>query len=264
MQSKWFVIRVSDKTKRRLQKITQKCPNCTCPNDAIGHALDVLHDKEPHATPKVERRGRKKGVTNGNSKRLSEGGEGSAVSTSATLAAKAARYLGDFAAALPVPKAIGLVDDKPGLYAIFINDPKSLPQPFSSMLIRHGARLLYVGRARDSLSVRLVDQELRHKRAATFFRGVGAILGFRPQPGSLRDKANQRNYRFSKSHTGQIIDWMEKHLLVRWLPMEVTDLLTVEPTVIHELRPLLNTTHNPDRCDELAELRELCRRIACQ
>src|SRR5205814_7359543 len=112
-----------------------------------------------------------------------------------TLATNTVKYLSGFAAALPVANVIGLVDNKPGLYAIFIDDAKSLPEPFCSMLIRRGTRLLYMGRARKSLSVRLIDQELRHKRAATFFRGIGAILGLRPQRGSLRGKANQNNYR---------------------------------------------------------------------
>ncbi|HEY8749954.1 MAG TPA: hypothetical protein VIM11_18365 [Tepidisphaeraceae bacterium] len=180
------------------------------------------------------------------------------------LAKQTAQFLSDFAVAVPVSKAIGLVDNGPGLYAIFVDNPKSLPEPFTSMLIRRGTNLLYVGRARDSLSVRLIDQELRHKRPATFFRGIGAILGFRPEPGSLRGKANQNNYRFAKTDTAQIIDWMGVHLLVRWLAMEVPDLVNIEPMVIHDLRPLLNTKHNPDCCRELADLRELCRRIACQ
>jgi hypothetical protein len=180
------------------------------------------------------------------------------------LATKAAEALSDFTAALPVPTAIRLVDDQPGLYAIFVDDPKSLSEPFASKLIRRGSHLLYVGRAKDSLSARLIDQELRHKRAATFFRSIGAILGFRPQMGSLRDKTNQRNYRFSKSDTSQIVTWVDKHLLVSWLPMDIADLAQIEPEVIHDLRPLLNTTHNPDCCAELARLRDLCRRIACQ
>jgi hypothetical protein len=175
-----------------------------------------------------------------------------------------ARYLSDSAVALPVPKAMEQVDDAPGLYSIFIDHPKSLPEPFASMLIHRDTHLLYVGRARDSLSARLIDQELRHKRAATFFRGIGAVLGFRPPCRSLRGKANRRNYRFSKSDTAQVVRWIDKHLLVRWLRMPVADLVEVEPTVIHNLRPLLNTTHNPDRCGALADLRELCRRVACR
>jgi hypothetical protein len=50
---------------------------------------------------------------------------------------------------------------------------------------------------------------------------------------------------------------------VRWRRMPVADVVEVEPKVIRELRPLLNTTHNPECCAELADLRELCRRIAC-
>ena len=176
------------------------------------------------------------------------------------LAITAINYLNDFASALPVPRAIASVDDKPGLYSIFVNDPKSLPKPFSLMLIERRTHLLYVGRAKDSLSVRLINQELRHKRAATFFRAIGALLGFRPESGSLRGKANQNNYRFSNRDTAAIKAWMENHLLVRWFAIDIA----VEPTVIQQLRPLLNTTHNPDCCVELAELRDLCRRIACQ
>jgi hypothetical protein len=80
----------------------------------------------------------------------------------------------------------------------------------------------------------------------------------------LRGRANQKNYRFSTSDTVQIVAWIEKHLLVRWLAMEIADLLCAEPVVIHELRPLLNTTHNPECSSELAELRKLCRCVACQ
>src|SRR5689334_19554692 len=111
--------------------------------------------------------------------------------TSSPLATEAAHFLSNFAAAIPVPRAEKVVDDRPGLYAIFVDHPSSLPEPFASQLTTRNSRLLYVGRARDSLLVRLISQELRHKRAATFFRGMGAILGFRPQAGSLRGKANQ-------------------------------------------------------------------------
>ena len=170
------------------------------------------------------------------------------------LTTKTSQFLRDFSAAISVPNALRLVDDEPGLYAIFVDDPKSLPDPFASILsarcsspLRGPCARLAIGQAyRPGTAPQI---------AATFFRGIGAILGFRPQFGSLRGKANQKNYRFSKADTCQIVSWMEKHLRVRWLRMDDTDLVQVEPAVIGELRPMLNTKHNPDRCNELAELR---------
>jgi len=179
-------------------------------------------------------------------------------------AANATEALDDFAAALRVPKAIHLVDRKPGLYSIFIDDPKLITECFSSRLIQRKTNLLYVGSAKDSLYRRLIEQELRHKRPATFFRSIGAVLGFRPAPGSLAGKSNKANFRFSKSDTEQIIRWIDAHLLVRWLPIAFDELVSVEPMVIRELRPLFNARENPDTCKELADLRKLCRKIACR
>lgn len=165
--------------------------------------------------------------------------------------------------ALRVQSAILKVDRKPGLYSIFVDDATSLPDPFRSLLISSGNRLLYIGRVRDSLYQRLIEEELRHRRAATFFRGIGAVLGFLPLSGSLRENKNKKNYRFSSEDSAKIIAWNERHLRVRWLGLDVEQLLGVEPVVIRTLRPLMNTVHNPNRRPELADLRAECRRVAC-
>ena len=146
--------------------------------------------------------------------------------------------------ALRVQSAILKVDRKPGFYSIFVDDATSLPDPFRSLLISSGNRLLYIGRARDSLYQRLIEEELMHKKAATFFRGIGAVVGYLPVPGSLRLHKKKNNYKFSSADTAKVISWNERHLRVRWLAMDVEQILRVEPIAIRVLCPLFNTKHN--------------------
>jgi hypothetical protein len=177
-------------------------------------------------------------------------------------ASNTAALLSDPARAVSIPVAAGSIKPEPGLYSIFVDDPAVLPDPFRSRLTAAKTRLLYVGLASDSLRERLIEQDLRHKRPATFFRGLGAALGYRPKPGSLRDKANKSNYKFERPDTTRIIAWMEQHLTVSWLALKRADAVALEPSVIASLCPVFNTTHNRTCCPELAELRAECRRIA--
>jgi len=151
---------------------------------------------------------------------------------------------------------------EPGLYAIFIDDANSLPEPFITYLKKRRTNLIYMGKTTDSLFSRLFEQDLRHKSPSTFFRAVGPILGYRPQKGSLVGKANQRNYKFSAADTQAIIDWINKHLSIRYVTMSADEATSLEMSAITTLRPLLNTQHNPDALPELASLRNECREIA--
>jgi hypothetical protein len=81
-----------------------------------------------------------------------------------------------------------LVPDEPGLYCIRINDPQLLQDPFSSILKERKHTIIYIGIASQSLKKRFLGQELRAKGHGTFFRSIGAVLGFTPEPGSLIDK----------------------------------------------------------------------------
>jgi hypothetical protein len=165
----------------------------------------------------------------------------------------------------PLITAIGAeksVPDIPGLYSIFVDDPDNLPPPFKEYLKRKKTRMIYLGKATKSLQVRLVEQDLRHMRASTFFRGIGAVLGFRPPKGSLIGKKNQNNYRFSNEDTEGIIKWINNHLSIRWTELTVGSIEENESTAINTLRPLLNTAHNPEALPELAALRDQCRTIA--
>ncbi len=168
---------------------------------------------------------------------------------------------GDAQKSTAIPRAAKVVPGEPGLYAIFIDQAASLPEPFRSVLSTRKTRLIYVGKA-DNLSSRLIGQDLRHEQPSTFFRGIGAVLGYRPPVGSLRGKSNQNNYRFSATDTQGVIEWIDAHLSVNAVALSQGEPGRYEPEVIRQLTPLLNTAHNPEALRELAELRAECRRIA--
>lgn len=149
----------------------------------------------------------------------------------------------------------------PGLYAIFVDVASSLPFPFNSYLRAKQARLIYVGKA-DNLLKRLVAQDLRHIGPSTFFRGIGAVLGFTPPRGSLIGKRNKNNYRFGHQDTKEIIEWIDAHLFVKWQTLAECDIRVWESRAIGTYRPLFNTQGNPDALQELAALRKKCRDVA--
>ncbi|MDY0104556.1 MAG: HTH domain-containing protein [Lentimicrobium sp.] len=162
-------------------------------------------------------------------------------------------------------KSAGTIDqkvlDEPGLYCIRIADPSALPPPFNSLLTARGHNILYIGIATRSLRKRMLGQELRAEGHGTFFRGMGAVIGFRPPKGSLKNKKNKNNYTFSPADKKKIIQWMDANLLVNWVKFE-GDFGNIETQLITQSRPLLNTDKNPIKPRELAELRRECRNIA--
>jgi len=159
-------------------------------------------------------------------------------------------------------EAVVQAPDAPGLYAIFVDDTTAPPAPFDDLLASRSSALIYLGKAGDSLRKRLGEEELRHKRAATFFRSLGAVLGYQPPPGSLSGTKNQRNYRFSADDTAVVIAWIDAHLRVRWLALPKAETEAYEPQLIVQLRPLLNLAGNPSALPELRAVREACRQIA--
>lgn len=164
----------------------------------------------------------------------------------------------------PVAMAHNVVPAKPGFYSIFVDNAENVPKPFNQILCEKKTQLLYIGVASVSLYERLIEQDLRHKSPSTFFRGIGAILGFRPPVGSLVGKGNQNNYKFSLSDTTAIDDWNRNHLSVRFIVADTAAFPHAEKWAIVRNCPILNTVHNPGRVKELAELRNLCRSIGCR
>ena len=146
----------------------------------------------------------------------------------------------------------------PGLYCIKLKKGASLPAKYGKV---RDDGIIYIGKG-DSLRERLWEEELNHRRPATFFRGIGAVLDYWPPKGSLIGKSNQNNYKFSPEDTDAIKEWMRKSLLVNWVTLEPTKIRETEKILIFKYQPLMNTTHNPNPSTELAAARKRCREYA--
>src|SRR5690606_26196846 len=133
----------------------------------------------------------------------------------------------------PAGQIDALVPDLPGLYSIRIKNMNALPKVFRDELSNRKHDILYIGIATKSLSRRMLGQELRAKGHGTFFRSLGALLGYLPPKGSLNKHANKRNYRFSDKDEQQIINWINKHLLINWIVCD-SDLSTIETDIIYK------------------------------
>ena len=156
----------------------------------------------------------------------------------------------------------GLAPKEPGIYSLRIKDPSSLPIVFSNELVFRQHNLIYIGVASTSLHKRLA-QELQAKGHGTFFRSLGAVLGFIPEKGSLFDKKNKRNYTFKRSDEIQIINWINSNVLVNWIKTN-EGIEDFETELIIEQKPLLNIAKNPVALSELRSLRAKCIEVANQ
>ena len=154
-----------------------------------------------------------------------------------------------------------LVPNEPGLYCIRIENIDKLPEPFNSNLKVRNHNIIYIGIASQSLQKRFLNQELRANGHGTFFRSLGSILGFRPEKGSLRAKANKKNYTFKANDEQLIIKWINENLLVNWVTFN-GDFEGVETGIIQRHLPLINISKNPKALKELSDLRAECVRIA--
>lgn len=154
-----------------------------------------------------------------------------------------------------------LVPDDSGLYCIRIKDIDMLPKPFDSILKDRKHNIIYIGIASQSLSRRFLNQELRAKGHGTFFRSIGAVLGYRPIKGSLLNKANKRNYTFSPTNEKKIIEWINSNLTINWIVFN-GDFESIETGIIQRYLPLLNLAKNPLALQQLTDLRAECVRIA--
>ncbi|MEG1464856.1 MAG: hypothetical protein RSC11_08180, partial [Mucinivorans sp.] len=120
----------------------------------------------------------------------------------------------------------------------------------------------YIGVAESSsLDKRLWKQELNAIGHGTFFRSVGAMLGYRPERGSLIGKSNKHNYKFSKEKEELIKQWMQNNLIVNCVN-DNDSLEEREKLLIKQYHPLLNIKNNPDALECLEQDRNECRDIA--
>jgi hypothetical protein len=153
-----------------------------------------------------------------------------------------------------------ITPNSPGLYCVRIKEISKLPKHFAEHLADRKHNIVYIGIASQSLKDRL-NHELRAKGHGTFFRSIGAVLGFRPPKGSLVTKANKRNYKFSETDEEKIIAWINGNLIVNWIGHSC-DLESIESELIAEYRPLINIDKNPLKLQILSDLRAECVRIA--
>lgn len=154
-----------------------------------------------------------------------------------------------------------LVPHNSGLYCICISDINKLPKPFNTFLAHRQHNIIYIGIATGSLKRRFLHQELRANGHGTFFRSIGAVLGHLPPKGSLINKANKRNYKFSPTDEQKIIKWINDNLYVNWVDFS-GDFETLETELINKHRPLINIAKNPSSLKELSDLRKFCVQIA--
>ncbi len=159
-----------------------------------------------------------------------------------------------FERAIPVLEVAARLPHRPGKYAFFIRDLSQLPAAFQSEAkTRPDRHLLYIGKADVSLFVRVWEQECLHRHPGTFFRSVGAMLGYRSPIGG-------RNYEFSASDKGAVVDWLCGNLSVAWTSQQIAGShLKSEKVLIERHTPLLNIAGNPRKFGELQRLRGLCR-----
>lgn len=162
-------------------------------------------------------------------------------------------------------KLVGEIDDfvpaNNGLYCIRLKEESVLPDEYQRELDKRTSRLIYIGKAEKStLQERMLRQELRGRGHGTFFRSVGAMLGYSPPRGSLRGKKNQQNFKFSKTDQEEIVNWMNQNLEVSWVMFDGPFLF--EKYMIEDFSPLLNIEYNRNSLDILRADRERCRQFA--
>lgn len=148
------------------------------------------------------------------------------------------------------------IPDEAGIYAFRLIDENSLPAPFNQIISSKENNFFYIGQASKSILERMYHQELNGKKHGTFFRSLGAVLGFLPPKGSLINR-DTRNYKFSKEDSEKIIKWISENLEIAYfLCNENID--NIESELIANYKPLLNIKGNPDALPELSKLRNNC------
>ncbi|TRW23543.1 hypothetical protein FMM05_12845 [Flavobacterium zepuense] len=154
---------------------------------------------------------------------------------------------------------INAIPALPGIYCLKIKEPSLLPEIFCSHLIDRGHDIIYIGLAKNLK--RRLNQELFAKGHGTFFRSLGAVLGYRPEQGSLLNKINKKNFKFSAKDEQEIIKWIVENIELDWILIE-GDLNFFEGNYIRKYKPLLNIDKNPLKLLELSTLRAECVEIA--
>lgn len=144
------------------------------------------------------------------------------------------------------------IPNESGIYCIKLREGSTLPSKFGKI---REHRIIYIGKASISLRKRLWEEELNHKKAATFFRSIGAMLNYLSE-GSFGGKPT--NYKFSDKDTDAIRKWMKQSLRVNFIKVKETEIISIEDALIKKYTPLVNISKNPKASEELKKARQRC------
>ncbi|MBU2928336.1 GIY-YIG nuclease family protein [Winogradskyella psychrotolerans] len=150
--------------------------------------------------------------------------------------------------------------DETGIYCFRLKANSKLPEKYQRILDNKQNRIIYIGKAEGQSLASRLSQEFYHTSPGTFFRSIGAVLNFQPIAGHLIGKSNQKNYKFSKPNTELIISWLVNNVEI--CVFNCSNDFTIEKELIKKYKPILNHTHNPEKCQELVNDRRKCRMIA--
>ena len=122
-------------------------------------------------------------------------------------------------------RKVALIDDlvqhQTGFYCIKLAGGSQLPKRYQDHLNNRPHSIIYIGKAEgQTLKKRFLGQELRAKGHGTFFRSIGAVLGYLPERGSLKTAKNKNNYKFNSTDEAKIIAWINTNLEVNWVTFE--------------------------------------------
>lgn len=154
-----------------------------------------------------------------------------------------------------------LIPEVTGFYCIKLAEGSTLPERYQKHISNRNHKIIYIGKAEGQcLRKRFLGQELRAKGHGTFFRSIGAVLGYLPEKGSLLNYKNKKNYTFKPSDESKIINWINSNLEVNWISFDGD--FSIEKNWISKYCPLLNDIHNPRKLRELKEDKAYCRAVA--
>lgn len=153
------------------------------------------------------------------------------------------------------------IPNAPGLYCIRIKNPKALDAVFSNVLTERNHTIIYIGSALKSLQQEFLNQELRAQDHGSFFRSLGAVLGYSPKTGSLVGEDNQDNFKFPAESEQEIITWIDENLIINWVSV-ANNLSSIEEKLIVEHLPLLNIKGNPGVLNNVRILKNKCKEKA--
>jgi len=148
-----------------------------------------------------------------------------------------------------------------GIYCIRINNVDILPDECKKTLNERQHNILYIGVA-TNLKQRLM-QELYAVGHGTFFRSIGAVLGFLPPQGSLSDKKNKYNYKFSSVDNETIIRIMKENFIINYIKTATRN-EELEKKLIEQYKPIINIENNPNKLEFVEKKRIFCREVANQ